>query len=75
MPWAACSSAQEQYETAKFLCERAADQGIGVDDIFFDPGIMPIGADSEGRLARTLDTLELTHADPSMTACHASVGL
>jgi cobalamin-dependent methionine synthase I len=70
-----CKSAEEEYATAKELFALARAQGFGPDDMIFDPGIMPIGADTESRLARTLDTLRRCRADPALKGCHASVGL
>ncbi len=70
-----CRNAEEEYQTARSLYEEARSLGYSPDDIFFDPGIMPAGADTEGRLQRTLRTLELIHGDPELRKCHASVGL
>ena len=70
-----CATAEEEHETARELFDRATKVGLTADDIIFDPGIMPIGADTEGRLRRTLETLRLIHEDPALAGCHASVGL
>jgi len=71
----ACETAREAFDTARGLFEKAAGCGLGEDDVIFDPGIAPIGADTEGRFKRTIETLKLIHADPLLGRCHASVGL
>ena len=70
-----CATAEEEYAVAKELVELAAAHGMTPGDVFLDPGIMPVGADSRNGLRRTLRTLELTHADAVLSRCHASVGL
>ena len=45
------------------------------DDCIIDPGIAPLGSDSEGNLKRLMQAMELIHADASLAGCHASVGL
>jgi len=72
---AACKTAAEQHAAALELAAAARAQGLAPDDMILDPGIMPIGADTAGRLARTLDTLRRCRADPALAGCHASVGL
>lgn len=70
-----CRNAEESYETAKELFAKAVARGFTPDDMIFDPGIMPIGADTEGLLHRTINTLRLIHDDADLAGCHASVGL
>ncbi len=45
------------------------------DDCIIDPGIAPIGSDSEGNIQRLVAAMGLIHADPDFAGCHASVGL
>ncbi len=45
------------------------------DDCIFDPGIAPIGSDTEGLVNMVLEGLGLIHADPDLAGVHASVGL
>ena len=73
----ACRSAEETYEAAKTLTAAARATGLGFtnDDFILDPGIAPVGSDSEGNLKRLLGALRLIHADRSFAGCHASVGL
>lgn len=63
------------YSAALFLFEKAKERGIENDDIIFDPGVSPIGSDSEGALGRLVGALERIHANPDMKGVHASVGL
>ena len=63
------------YSAALFLFEKAKERGIENDDIIFDPGVSPIGSDSEGALGRLVGALEKIHANPDMKGVHASVGL
>lgn len=73
----ACRTAEETYEAAKMLTTAARSTGLGFtnDDFILDPGIAPIGSDSEGNLRRLLGALALIQADPSFAGWHASVGL
>lgn len=63
------------YSAALFLFEKAKAFGIANEDIIFDPGVSPIGSDSEGALARLIGALEKIHTNPDMKGVHASVGL
>ncbi len=65
----------ESWSAAQTLFERARQGGIPNDDIIFDPGIAPIGTDTEGNLVRLLDVLKKIHDEPDMQGVHASVGL
>ena len=49
--------------------------GATNDDCIIDPGIAPMGSDSEGNIHRLIGAMELIHADRSFAGCHASVGL
>ncbi len=71
----ACHTAAETYDAAKFLLSEAKKAGIPNNDLIFDPGIAPIGSDSEGNLARLLAAMKSIHEDPSFTGVHFSVGL
>ncbi len=70
-----CKTAQEAYDAARELFDLATGHGFAEDDIIFDPGIMPVGADTEAMLRKTVDALEHIHADEALSRCHASVGL
>jgi len=71
----ACHTADETMESAKLLLSLAKTQGIPNDDMIFDPGVAPIGSDSEGNLIRLVETMRRLHADPAFAGFHASVGL
>ena len=45
------------------------------DDLIIDPGIAPIGTDSEGNLKRLVPAVEMIHNDPDFAGVHMSVGL
>lgn len=63
------------YDAAVSLFEKAKSLGIENDDIIFDPGVAPIGSDSEGALGRLIGALEKIRSNPEMKGVHASVGL
>jgi 5-methyltetrahydrofolate corrinoid/iron sulfur protein methyltransferase len=69
--------AQEVYESARELLAviRARGLPIPVTQCIIDPGIAPIGADSEGGLRRVLESMRLLHADPDLAGVHMSLGL
>ena len=71
----ACHTADETMESAKLLLAGAKARGIPNDDLIFDPGVAPIGSDSEGNLIRLMETMRRLHADPMFAGFHASVGL
>lgn len=71
----ACHSADESIESARLLLSEAQKAGIPNTDLIFDPGAAPIGSDSEGNLARLLETMRRLHDDPVFAGFHASVGL
>lgn len=72
-----CHSAQETYEAAKQLVSLFLAQCPGAtnDDYIIDPGIAPLGSDSEGNIHRLIGAMELIHKDDTFAGCHASVGL
>lgn len=72
-----CHTAEETYEATRFLVETFKQDAEGAtnDDCIIDPGIAPIGSDSEGNIHRLIKALGLIHADQSLQGTHASVGL
>ncbi len=70
-----CHTAEETYEAAKSLLAAARNAKIANGDCIFDPGIAPIGSDSEGNLKRLIEGITLIHNDPDMAGVHMSVGL
>lgn len=66
----------ENYATAKFLLETAHEAwNIPNDHLIFDPGIAPIGSDTEGINKMVVESLRLMHEDPNFKGAHRSVGL
>lgn len=72
-----CHTADETYRAAQCLIEmfKSRCPGATNDDCIIDPGIAPIGSDTEGNLKRLIQAMALIHADPAFAGCHASVGL
>ncbi len=70
-----CRTAEETYEAAKFMLETAHKAGIPTSDCIFDPGVAPIGTDTENNFQRLYKTMEMLHEDPNFSGFHASVGL
>lgn len=68
-------TAQDNYETARNLRAAALERGIPNEHMIFDPGIAPVGSDTEGILKMVLGSLELMHYDPEFAGTHKSVGL
>jgi 5-methyltetrahydrofolate corrinoid/iron sulfur protein methyltransferase len=48
---------------------------INNDDLFFDPGMGPLGADMTGLTNATIDAVKLIHECEDLQGCHMSVGL
>ena len=71
----ACHTADETIDSAKLLLSQAKAVGIPNNDLIFDPGVAPIGSDSEGNLIRLLETMRRLHGEPVFAGFHASVGL
>ena len=72
-----CRTVEETYEAAQRLVKTffARCPGTTNDDCIIDPGIAPIGSDSEGNIHRLMGAMELIHKDSSFAGCHFSVGL
>jgi cobalamin-dependent methionine synthase I len=68
---------KDEHETAQALLAyaRKPEYRIPNEDIIFDPGIAPVGGDTEGILKMVLGALELMHSDPDLEGVHMSVGL
>jgi len=71
----ACHSAEETFQAAKDLLAAARKRGLENDDCIFDPGIAPIGSDTDGNLKRLIDAMEMIHNDADFAGVHFSVGL
>ena len=72
-----CRTGAETHAAARRLVEMFLSRCSGAtrDDCIVDPGIAPIGSDSEGNIHRLVAAMELIHGDPFFAGCHASVGL
>lgn len=72
-----CHTAEETYEAARAMAATARTVGGGIPngDLIFDPGIAPVGSDSEGNLKRLVQAAALIHNDPELAGVHMSVGL
>ncbi len=68
-------TAEQVHQTARQLVQEAAQHGIPVEQCILDPGVAPIGADSEGRFRCLMGAMQLIHADASLRGVHMSVGL
>ena len=73
---AQCMSAVEVYDATRqhvdLLRERADRRN---EDIFVDPGLAPVAADTYGLVNMGLDAIELIRKDPDLAGLHISVGL
>ncbi len=65
----------ENYEAAKALLALAREHGIPKEHCIVDPGIAPIGSDTDGILRMVIESLRLMHEDPEFDGVHCSVGL
>jgi cobalamin-dependent methionine synthase I len=72
-----CHTADETYRAAQSLRDaaRAPGRAIANDDLIFDPGIAPVGSDTEGNLKRLVTAMRMLHDDPDFAGVHMSVGL
>lgn len=68
-------TALDNYQTARRLRGIALEHGIPNEHMIFDPGIAPVGSDTEGILKMVLGSLEMMHNDPDFAGTHKSVGL
>jgi len=70
-------SGAETHESARAMLAAARSSGRGIpnEDLIFDPGIAPIGSDTEGLTKMVLDAMTLIHEGPAFAGVHMSVGL
>ena len=67
---------EETYGAARRILRIARETvGLRNEDCIFDPGIAPIGSDTEGFLKIVLGAMRLIHEDPDFAGVHMSVGL
>ncbi len=72
-----CHTADETYHAARHLVQTFLGRvpTAGIADCIIDPGIAPLGSDSQGNIHRLIRAMEMIRADPYFQGCHASVGL
>ncbi len=72
-----CRTAEESFQTARALVRafRETCPGATNDDCILDPGIFPLGSDSEGQLHRVFGVLESVRNEAELAGVHVSVGL
>jgi cobalamin-dependent methionine synthase I len=65
------------YNTAKVMVNIARERiaGVANNHLIIDPGIMPIGSDSDGNFKRLMHTIKLIHQDKDLQGVNMSVGL
>jgi cobalamin-dependent methionine synthase I len=70
-------TAEETHATAKAMIQIARERISGVknNEIILDPGIVPIGSDSEGNFRRLINSIKLIHEDADLKGVNMSVGL
>jgi cobalamin-dependent methionine synthase I len=70
-------TAEETYATAKSMIGIARERmkNAANDRIIIDPGIMPIGSDSEGNFKRLMNAIKMIHEDADFKGVNISVGL
>jgi 5-methyltetrahydrofolate--homocysteine methyltransferase len=68
-------TAEQTFASAKQMLAEAAKHGIAVSDCILDPGIAPIGADSENQFKRLMTSIQMIHDDAALKGVHMSVGL
>ncbi len=70
-------TAEQIYSTAKSMVSIARNKikNLSNNEIIFDPGIMPIGSDSNGDFRRLMNALGFIHQDEDLKGINISVGL
>ena len=70
-------TAEETHATAKVMMNIARKRISNVknSEVILDPGIMPIGSDSEGNFKRLINAIKLIHQDADLKDVNMSVGL
>jgi len=73
---AQCLSPADVHAAARYFVELlAVKAGRRTDQIFVDPGLAPVGADTYGLVNIGLDAMRLIRADPDLFGVHFTVGL
>ena len=73
---AQCMSPQDVHAAARHFVELLTTRaGRTTDQIFVDPGLAPVGADTYGLVNIGLDAMRRIRADPDLAGLHFTVGL
>ncbi len=71
-----CETPKESYQTAQYFVDLLRSKAnLRNDQIFLDPGLPPVGADTQGLVNMGLDAIKLIRADTNLEGVHISVGL
>lgn len=71
-----CHKAEDVHEVAGWFVDKLKSEAdISNDQIFIDPGLAPVGADTYGLINVGLDAMKLISNDPALAGCHLVVGL
>lgn len=68
-------TAEQTCRTTRRMVAAANRAGIPNHHCIIDPGIAPIGTDSDGQTDRLMASLRAIHDDPDLQGVHCSVGL
>lgn len=70
-------TADSTYQTASRMISIARERipDVRNEDLILDPGITPIGSDSEGNFKRLMTTIRMIHDNSDMAKINMSVGL
>ena len=70
-------TAEETYATVKMMMKIARERipGVKNNELILDPGITPIGADSDDNFKRLINSIGLIHRDADLKGVNMSVGL
>jgi cobalamin-dependent methionine synthase I len=70
-------TAEETYATARTMMKIARERipGVKNNELILDPGIMPIGSDTDGNFKRLINAIRLIHQDADLEGVNMSVGL
>ena len=70
-------TAEETYTTARTMMKIARERipGVKNNELILDPGIIPIGSDTDGNFKRLIESIRLVHRDADLEGVNMSVGL
>ena len=70
-------TAEETMVTARSMVRTARERigDVANDQLILDPGIVPIGSDSEGNFKRLIQSIKMIHEERDFTGINMSVGL